>query len=63
MELVKRIRDYFRSNFSYVGIEEMEDQTILNFMNQYYLKGMTFERQMECLYDHLLSQGECEVVE
>lgn len=63
MDSIKRIRDFFRSNFSYVGIEEMSDESIIDFMDQYYLKGMTFERQMECLYDYILSQNCCEIVE
>jgi len=63
MNEVKTIRDYFSQNYSYVAIYQISDQFIANFLEQTYIKDLPINRKVGCLYDHLISQGLCDVTE
>ena len=59
--MIKKIRDFFRDSYSYVNIQELSDSQLLTFMEQAYVKDLTFERQMDLMYDWILSQDLAEV--
>lgn len=59
--MIKKIRDFFRDRYSYVNIQELSDKQLLAFMEQSYVKDLPFERQMDLMYDWILSQDLAEV--
>ena len=59
----EKIRQYFRDNYGHVNFQAMSDSYITDFMNQSYVKDLSFERQMDLMYDNILAQQLCEVVE
>ena len=61
--MVEKAREHFRVHYGYVNIDELTDAQIARFLNQGYVKDLAFERQMDLLYDHIVSQGLAEVVE
>ena len=66
MEANKRISDvrsFFVSNYGHVSLDQLTDGFILEFLSRNYLVELSFERKMDCLYDYILSQGLCDVVE
>jgi hypothetical protein len=63
MNEVKKARDYFSIHYAHVAIFQISDQTIIDFLDQYHIKYISFPRKMELLYDHLVSQGLCDVSE
>jgi hypothetical protein len=66
MESNKRISDvrsYFTDNYNYVSLDQLSDGFILEFLSRSYLERLSFEMKMDCLYDYILSQNLCEVVE
>lgn len=63
MENINDIREYFDLNYGYVDLEEIDDHVIESFLSRPYLTDLSFVRKMDCLYDHILAQGLCDVVE
>jgi len=63
METINEIRNYFSTNYGYVGLDQLSDGFILEFMSQGYLELFSFSGKMDLLYDHILSQDLCDVVE
>jgi hypothetical protein len=59
--MIKKIRDFFRDRYSYVNIQELSDSQLLTFIEQSYVKDLPFERQMDLMYDWILSQDLAEV--
>lgn len=59
--MIKKIRDFFRERYGYVNIQELSDAQLLAFMEQSYVKDLPFERQMDLMYDWILSQDLAEV--
>jgi hypothetical protein len=57
--MIKKIRDFFR--YGYVNIQELSDDQLLTFMEQSYVKDLPFEKQMDLMYDWILSQELAEV--
>lgn len=62
-EQVKQAREYFSDNKSHVRIYQIEDDVIAELLGRDYIKRLSFEMRMDCLYDYLLSQGLCDVTE
>ena len=63
LHTVEDVRKYFDVNYPYIDLGMLSDETIYNFLNRGYIINLTFERQMDCLYDYILSQGLCDVEE
>ena len=63
MENINDIREYFDLNYGYVDLEEIDDHVIESFLSRPYLTDLSFVRKMDCLYDHILAQGLCDVEE
>ncbi len=66
MESNKRISDvrsYFTDNYNHVSLDQLSDGFILEFLSRSYLERLSFEMKMDCLYDYILSQNLCEIVE
>jgi hypothetical protein len=57
------IREYFEFHYPYVNMGYLEDKTIENFMKRDYIKDLSNDRKLDCLYDYIVSQGLTEVNE
>ena len=60
---ISDVRSYFIDNYGHVDLNQLTDGFILEFLSREYLLSSPFERKMDCLYDHILAQGLCDVVE
>ena len=60
---MKQILQHFSKHYSYVNIQSIPVKVIDKFLSQKHIHDLSFERQMDYLYDYILSQGLCEVVE
>ena len=58
-----RVYEYFEQNYGYVDIKSIPRAAILEYLERGYVVNCTFERKMDLLYDYILSQDLCEVVE
>ena len=63
MENINEIRSYFADNYGYVSLDQLTDGFISEFMSRGYLELFSFSGKMDLLYDHILSQGLCDVEE
>jgi len=63
METINEIRSYLVYNYNHVSSNQLSDEFILEFMSRGYLGRLSFEVKMDCLYDHILAQDLCDVVE
>ena len=63
MESINEIRNYFSTNYGHISLDQLSDGFILEFMSREYLERLSFEMKMDCLYDHILAQDLCDVVE
>jgi hypothetical protein len=63
MESISKVRSFFIDNYGHVDLDQMSDGFMLRFLAQDYLKDLSFERKMDCLYDHILAQNLCDVEE
>ena len=63
METINEIRSYLVYNYYHVSSYQLSDEFILEFMSRDYLGRLSFERKMDCLYDHILAQDLCDVSE
>jgi hypothetical protein len=63
METISGVRSYFTDNYNHVSLDQLSDGFILEFLSRSYLERLSFEMKMDCLYDYILSQNLCEVVE
>lgn len=54
--MIKKIRDFFSTHYGHVNLQELSDRDLLNFMAQRHIKDLPFERQMDLMYDWILSQ-------
>lgn len=61
--MIEKIRNYFRDHYAHVNFQAVSDREILAQVNQSYMKDCSFERQMDLLYDWILANQICEVVE
>jgi hypothetical protein len=60
---INDVREHFSNEYPYVDLGMLSDDTINAFLNQGYIASLWFERQMDCLYDYILSQDLCGVEE
>jgi hypothetical protein len=63
LHTVAEVREYFDSEYPYVELGMLSNDTIYDFLNREYIVNLFFERQMDCLYDYILSQNLCGVEE
>ena len=62
-EKIKSARDYFSKNYAHVNIRSIEDLVIGELLTRSYIIDLSWEKQMDCLYDYIISQSLCDVVE
>lgn len=60
---IEDVREYFDINYPYVNLAELTDVLIRMYLDQSWIKDLSFERKMDCLYDYILSQDLCGVEE
>jgi hypothetical protein len=63
LHTVEEVRGYFRENYGHIDLWPLSNDVIYDFLNQGYIVNLSFERQMDSLYDYILSQGLCDVEE
>ena len=61
--MIEQVKKYFRDNYPYVYLEDVSDKTILEYLENGWVLNVPFERKMDLLYDHILSQDLCGVDE
>lgn len=61
--MLAEVKEYFEKNYPYVYLEDISDRVIRDYLDMGYVKDLSFERKMDCLYDYILSQGLCGVDE
>lgn len=60
---MKEVREYFKKNYGYVNLAELTDVFIQKYLDQSWIKDLSFERKMDCLYDYILSNDLTDVQE
>lgn len=63
LHTVKEVREYFDINYPYIDLGMISNDTIYDFLNQGYIVNLSFEIQMDSLYEYILYQGLCDVEE
>jgi len=63
LHTVAEVREYFDSEYPYVDLEMLSNDTIYDFLNREYIVNRLFKAQMDSLYDYILSQDLCGVEE
>jgi hypothetical protein len=61
--MIEQVREYFSNNYPYVYLEDISDKVIRDYLEMGYIRDLSFERKMDCLYDYILSQNLTEVDE
>jgi len=62
-EKIKSAREHFRENYSHVNIRAIADSVIAELLSRNYIVVLEWSKQMDCLYDYIISQSLCDVVE
>jgi hypothetical protein len=52
---MKEVREYFDLNYGHIDFWSVSDQDITEFLERGYLKGLSFERKMDCFCDYLMA--------
>ena len=60
---MREVREYFKKNYGYVNLAELTDVFIQKYLDQSWIKDLSFERKMDCLYDYILSNDLTDVQE
>ena len=60
-EEIKRVREFFRTNHSYIDLDGVDNIDIAEYLTRRYVKDLDFDKQMNLLYDYILSQDLCHV--
>ena len=60
-EQIKRVREFFRTNHSYIDLDGVADVDIAEYLTRRHVKYLDFDKQMNLLYDYILSQDMCHV--
>jgi hypothetical protein len=60
---IEKVREHFRTNYGHINLYSITDRTIVNFLTQNHIINLPFNRQMDCLYDYVVSQDMCDVEE
>jgi hypothetical protein len=63
VQTVRDVIDYFDKEYPYVDLGMLSENSVSEFLVQDYIKNLSFERKMDCLYDYILSQDLCDVDE
>jgi hypothetical protein len=56
-QTIEDIRMYFRENYGHVYFEDIDDSFIEEYISRSYVVPLSFEMQMDCLYDAVMSQA------
>jgi len=62
-ETVKLAREHFKENYAHVNICDVADSVIAEHLSRNYIVVLEWSKQMDCLYDYIISQSLCDVVE
>jgi len=54
--MVQQVRDYFRQNYGFVYFDDISDSFIEEYLSRPYIVDLSFEIQMNYLYDAVMSQ-------
>lgn len=55
--MVAKVREYFRQEYGHVYFDDISDSFIEEFLSRSYVVLLSFEMQMDCLYDAIMSQA------
>ena len=55
--MVQQARDYFRQNYGFVYFDDISDSFIEEYLSRPYIVDLSFEVQMNYLYDEVMSQA------
>ena len=55
--MVTKVREYFRAEYGHVYFGDISDSFIEEFLTRSYIVSLSFEKQMDCLYDAVMSQA------
>jgi hypothetical protein len=55
--MVAKVREYFKQNYGHVYFDDISDSFIEEYLSRSYVVSLSFERQMDCLYDAVMSQA------
>jgi|LakMenE18May11ns_1017448.scaffolds.fasta_scaffold7445498_1 hypothetical protein len=58
---IKKVREFFEAHHSYIDINGLADLDIAEYLTRRYVKDLDFNKQMDLLYDYILSQNLCHV--
>ena len=61
-ERIKLAREHFGENYPHIGIDAIEDSVIYELLSRSYIVALDWSKQMDCLYDYIISQSLCDVV-
>jgi len=61
--MLAEVKKYFEKNYPHVYLEDISDRVIRDYLDMGYIRDLSFERKMDCLYDYILSQGLCGIDE
>ncbi len=60
---MKEVREYFEKNYGYVNLDGLSDNFIQDYLGRVYLKGLSFERKMDSLYDYIIANDLTDIQE
>ena len=52
---MKEVREYFAKNYGYINLDELTDVFIQKYLDQSWIKDLSFERKMDCFCDYLMA--------
>jgi len=55
--MVAKVREYFRQEYGHVYFNDISDSFIEEYLSRSYVVSLSFEMQMNCLYDVVMSQA------
>jgi hypothetical protein len=58
---IKMVREFFQKHHSYIDLDGVADVDIAEYLTRRYVKDLAFDKQMDLLYDYILSQDLCHV--
>jgi hypothetical protein len=55
--MIEKVKEYFRQNYGHVHFGDINDSFIEEFLSRPYVVSVSFEMQMDYLYDAIMSQA------
>lgn len=60
---IETIHQWFRDNCSYIYIDQIDNAYLIKFLNQDWIKDLSWEMKMDLLRDHAMAQQLCDIQE